>query len=319
MIDITQFMMISILCVIAIIVYNAAMLPDSYGEKENYDHEPIEYSENGNYNDVTEKFDSVPAEVKSEGKWNQIRGPNQDEPTAVEVLDQDILDQSAEERQVIEQSVDRPGELPDFSTIDNNNMNVPPQEPPSKQSMFDKSAAVKTNITGWDGKIIDYSDPESSLVVDDDGNPVLDSAGNKQYITPDTRMIDTSVYAKDEDGNIIKDEDGNKKFNPNFGKPLDVNVENPFNVEARDFSREYHEYKNSYLDNEILTLPGTDALAATENRFYAIDTLSTVNRNSSTDLRGEVPVEHDESFFAPFYQSPLKNHLEPRIPSGRLN
>ena len=124
-------------------------------------------------------------------------------------------------------------------------------------------------------------------------------------------------------GDKLNNEDSveNEIINNEGDGYVDDNVDNPFNEvskEYRDLSRELTAEEQSYLDNEVLTLPGTDALAATEKALYSIDTLSTVNKNSSTDLRGEPNIQHDPNFFAPFNSSSLINNSEARISSGRL-
>ena len=69
-------------------------------------------------------------------------------------------------------------------------------------------------------------------------------------------------------------------------------------------------------DNENLVVEGTDALiAASSDRFYAIDTKGQTNRNASNDLRGDLPLVYNENY-TPFYQSAI--HGEPLVPAGRL-
>jgi hypothetical protein len=131
---------------------------------------------------------------------------------------------------------------------------------------------------------------------------------------------DNNITGWDGENTNIKDADS-EVINLD-GERVSDNIDNPYNEsskEYRDLSRKLTTEETAYLDNEVLTLPGTDALAATQKAMYAIDSLSTVNKNSSTDLRGEPNIQHDPNFFAPFNSSSLwNNNYEPRIESGRL-
>lgn len=128
------------------------------------------------------------------------------------------------------------------------------------------------------------------------------------------------------DGKRTNNEDGGDEVLNADGSRSDDGAENPFNEENQDaideatavfnYNAREEEYKKMRdrlnnpdqvaQDNEVLTLPGTDALSASSKGFYAVSSISTAHKNQSTDLRGEPNVKHDSNFFAPFNSSSWK-------------
>jgi hypothetical protein len=58
-------------------------------------------------------------------------------------------------------------------------------------------------------------------------------------------------------------------------------------------------------ENDVYQIDGTDLLTAPlADRFYYTNSIANVNRNASSDLRGDIPITYNDNY-TPFYQSTI--------------
>jgi hypothetical protein len=203
----------------------------------------------------------------------------------------------------------------------------------SDSEQLENFASVESNPQALD-------QPSQKIVSSDNTHKeILDSRNNRLNQAPNMVVSENAVTPSIDagpssgntavtnwDGRRTNNEDGSDEVLNTDGTTTDDGVENPFNEENQNavdqatavfnYNAREEEYKKMRdrlnnpdqvaQDNEVLTLPGTDALSASSKGFYAVSSISTAHKNPSTDLRGEPNVKHDSNFFAPFNSSSWK-------------